>query len=272
MGEQPKLSIAFSREGEVIITFPDGLRHQTGLFPNGHEREATRVFFETTVGRTLIMQLREREIYDKKTDLLFQEPARSMIEQKLIRLKERKFEGLISVLMLDLDHFGQVNKQHGQEAGDQVLRWFAGILKSSTRTDDILSRWGGEEFVVFAAANKPVEEQIHRDRDKPWSDTARIPTGTTMQDIQQLMGNGKMIGSRIRGNTEMGQCQAGSVVIKQTVTIGVANAYVKPDSDLDGLFAELLKLADEAMYRGKREDRRNHVHVAHMTYGKPKIF
>ncbi|OGL63816.1 hypothetical protein A3C09_02510 [Candidatus Uhrbacteria bacterium RIFCSPHIGHO2_02_FULL_47_44] len=270
MGEQPELSIAFSREGEVILTFPDGMRHPTGLYPNMHEREATRMFFETTIGRTLIMQLRTREIYDKKTNLLLQEPARSIIEQNLARLSGKKFDGLISVLMLDLDHFGQVNKQYGQEAGDQVLRWFADILRRSTRNDDVLARWGGEEFVVFAAANKPAEQQTHRDRDRPWSDTARVATGTTLANLDQLMGNGKLIGSRIRSATESSQCTIGNTTIKQTVTVGVANAYVKPDSNMEGLFDQLFMLASEIMYKGKREERRNHVHVAHMTYGKPK--
>ena len=271
MAEQSELSIAFSRDGEVIITFPDGLRHATGLFPNAHERETTRAFFNTTIGRTLIMQLRTREIYDKRTNLLLQEPARSIIEQNLVRLSGKKFDGLISVLMLDLDHFGQVNKQYGQDAGDQVLRWFADILRRSTRNDDVLARWGGEEFVIFAAANKPSEEKTHRDRDQPYSDTARVATGTTLGNLDQLMGNGKLIGTRIRTTTEATPCQLGPIAISQTVTIGVANAYIQPNSDIEGLFDELFMRASEAMYKGKRDDRRNHVHVAPLTYGKPKI-
>lgn len=271
MAEHPELSILFSREGEVIIHFPDGLRHPTGMFPNQQERDVTRAFFETTIGRTIIMQLRSREIYDKKTKLLLQEPARSIIEQSIARLSGMKFDGVISVLMLDLDHFGVVNKNYGQEAGDHVLRWFADILRRSTRTGDILARWGGEEFVVFAAANKPAEERHHRDRDsQPWSDTARVSTGTTLANLEQLMGNGKLIGSRIRGTTEATPCQIGNISITQTVTVGVANAYIKPNSNIDGLFDQLFMLANEAMYKGKREEQRNRVHVSPMTYGKPK--
>jgi diguanylate cyclase (GGDEF)-like protein len=272
MGNQSELAMTFSREGEVIITFPDGLRHPTGLFPNPSDQEVTRAFFDTTIGKTIIMQLRAREIHDKKTRLHLQEPARSIIEQNIARLSEMKFDGVVSVLMLDLDHFGRVNKKHGQDAGDQVLRWFGDILRRSTRNNDVLARWGGEEFVVFAAANKPSETQTNRHRDRPWSETARIATGTTLSNPDQLMSNGKLIGSRIHTTTETTACQIGNISIKQTVTIGVASAYLKPDSDIDRLFDRLFLLASETMYRGKQEDRRNHVHVAPMIYVNPKTF
>lgn len=56
----------------------------------------------------------------------------------------------IAVLMIDADHFGRVNKDYSQIAGDQVLVWLAGALQSSIRTTDSLGRVGGEEFLVLA--------------------------------------------------------------------------------------------------------------------------
>ena len=54
----------------------------------------------------------------------------------------------VSILLLDLDHFKQVNDQHGHAAGDQVLCNVARQLQQSLRKSDIAVRWGGEEFLV----------------------------------------------------------------------------------------------------------------------------
>jgi diguanylate cyclase (GGDEF)-like protein len=54
-----------------------------------------------------------------------------------------------SAIMFDLDHFGAVNKQYGHLVGDRVLRLFADLLRARIRTADLLSRFGGEEFVVI---------------------------------------------------------------------------------------------------------------------------
>ncbi len=58
----------------------------------------------------------------------------------------------LSLLILDLDHFKQVNDVHGHEAGDTVLVAVAGVLDNTIRSTDSLARWGGEEFVVLAPA------------------------------------------------------------------------------------------------------------------------
>ncbi|HYK95108.1 MAG TPA: diguanylate cyclase [Candidatus Dormibacteraeota bacterium] len=54
-----------------------------------------------------------------------------------------------SAIMFDLDHFGQVNKQHGHQVGDRVLRLFADTLRARARASDLVARFGGEEFVVI---------------------------------------------------------------------------------------------------------------------------
>ncbi|HUQ43593.1 MAG TPA: diguanylate cyclase [Candidatus Limnocylindria bacterium] len=55
----------------------------------------------------------------------------------------------VAVVMFDLDNFGQLNKLHGHQAGDAVLRLFAGILKKRFRDSDLVARYGGEEFVAL---------------------------------------------------------------------------------------------------------------------------
>jgi len=53
-----------------------------------------------------------------------------------------------SLALLDLDHFKQVNDRHGHGTGDEVLRRVARILERSFRAEDVVARWGGEEFIV----------------------------------------------------------------------------------------------------------------------------
>ena len=55
----------------------------------------------------------------------------------------------VAVLMLDIDHFKQINDRHGHATGDQVLAAFAGTLKASLRKEDLIGRVGGEEFAVI---------------------------------------------------------------------------------------------------------------------------
>jgi len=53
-----------------------------------------------------------------------------------------------AVVMADLDHFKLVNDTHGHQAGDRALRSFAAVLRATLRPQDLISRWGGEEFVM----------------------------------------------------------------------------------------------------------------------------
>ncbi|MGD9834448.1 MAG: diguanylate cyclase [Piscinibacter sp.] len=92
-------------------------------------------------------QLRAQALEDPLTGLhnrrhLFEAGA------ALLSLLRRRGEPL-AVALVDLDHFKQVNDRHGHEAGDRVLRAFAELARRETRAEDIVCRYGGEEFVLL---------------------------------------------------------------------------------------------------------------------------
>ena len=55
------------------------------------------------------------------------------------------------IIMLDIDHFKSINDQFGHDIGDTVLSTVASVIKRTTRTNDLICRWGGEEFLVAVA-------------------------------------------------------------------------------------------------------------------------
>ncbi|MGV1100118.1 diguanylate cyclase [Thiovibrio sp. JS02] len=125
----------------------------------------------------------------------------------------------LAVLMLDVDHFKQVNDTYGHVAGDESLRHIAGILKSQTRGGDCVARYGGEEFVLLLpetrkkAALHAAEKIRKRIETEPFRST-------------------------------------GGTVIKLTVSIGIA---LFPEDTDD--YTWLLELADQAMYEAKKAGR-----------------
>ncbi|MBW8880383.1 MAG: GGDEF domain-containing protein, partial [Asticcacaulis sp.] len=62
-----------------------------------------------------------------------------------------RVDSALGVILLDVDHFKQVNDRFGHSAGDQVLAGIAQILTDNTRTGDIVGRWGGEEFLLICS-------------------------------------------------------------------------------------------------------------------------
>lgn len=86
-----------------------------------------------------------------KTDELTKLPNRrdmhSHLEKEYYRYKRHGSH--FSVILMDIDHFKQVNDTYGHDAGDYVLIKFAEMLKDSCRKMDIAARWGGEEFLIL---------------------------------------------------------------------------------------------------------------------------
>jgi diguanylate cyclase (GGDEF)-like protein len=79
---------------------------------------------------------------------------RRAIQLKFRELKEKPGTELC-VIILDIDHFKQVNDTHGHNTGDEILKKIADLLGKVVRSQDVVGRWGGEEFIMLMPCNDP---------------------------------------------------------------------------------------------------------------------
>jgi diguanylate cyclase (GGDEF)-like protein len=105
-----------------------------------------------SVGFVLMVKERmEREIMHlAMTDSLTQIPNRRALMQYVEHALARRSGTPVALLMIDVDHFKEINDTHGHLIGDDVLRTISGSLVGRLRRSDFLGRYGGEEFLVVA--------------------------------------------------------------------------------------------------------------------------
>jgi diguanylate cyclase (GGDEF)-like protein len=96
------------------------------------------------------LALQEVASTDFLTGLLSRRQASFLLSFETARARRSKLP--LGFIMIDLDHFKKVNDLHGHAAGDAVLAHIGQILKKRLRTSDIVSRYGGEEFLVLVPA------------------------------------------------------------------------------------------------------------------------
>ena len=108
----------------------------------------------------------------------------------------------LSVVLLDLDHFKQVNDTYGHSAGDQVLREFAGRLRREMRGGDVGGRWGGEEFLVILP---------HTDLEGAFTVADRIRAATA---AERVPADGQSIHVTISGGCALGPDESPEAMVK----------------------------------------------------------
>jgi diguanylate cyclase (GGDEF)-like protein len=92
-------------------------------------------------------KLADQSLRDSLTGLFNRRYAEETLEREIARA--RREAAVVSVLMIDLDHFKRFNDEFGHDAGDTALRETAAVLVEGVRTSDVVSRLGGEEFLVL---------------------------------------------------------------------------------------------------------------------------
>lgn len=155
-------------------------------------------------------------------DPLTEVANRRWIVSELNRERERsqRHGAPLSVIMIDLDHFKQINDNFGHQVGDQVLRTAAMLLRETVRKIDLVGRYGGEEFIVILpnAGRRAASEVAERCR-RHLAETAIVADGEESLAI--------------------------------TASLGVGSNENSPSMDVDALIQQ----ADRALYQAKATGR-----------------
>lgn len=141
----------------------------------------------------------------------------------------------LSVVMLDVDYFKQVNDCYGHLFGDHVLQMVAKQCRSLLRTMDVLARYGGEEFVIM------------------------LP-GTPLDHAQQ-------VAERLRQHIAQTSMTMADTTVQITISLGVAELNIHDHLTLDGLLSH----TDQALYLAKQAGRNQVVCWGNMTLTMPTV-
>ncbi len=164
----------------------------------------------------LIAANRELEEASKRDPLTGLFNRRYLVEVFALEFaRARRYGHDLSVLMLDVDHFKQVNDRYGHLCGDTVLREIAGLLRKTIRTTDVIARYGGEEVVILL---------LETDQERAVAIAEKLRTVIASHCIR---------------------CDELQVAV--TVSIGVATGPGRAMIHC----SDLLDAADQAMYRAK---------------------
>ena len=163
--------------------------------------------------------------HDGLTNLLNQRGFRELAEAAYRRSwRERK---PLALLLLDVDHFKSINDRYGHQSGDLVLRQLADCLRRQARADDIVGRYGGEEFVMLLP---------------------RTGLHAAHEAAQRIM----------RAIAELSpQPSAAAAPLRISASIGIASTSQQPYDSLSSLFLA----ADSRLYQAKRNGR-NRIELA----------
>ncbi|MCX7605147.1 MAG: diguanylate cyclase [Bryobacteraceae bacterium] len=162
-------------------------------------------------------RLREQAMRDPLTGIWNRACILGMLERELERARR---EGApLGVLLLDLDHFKQLNDTRGHQFGDQALRLFAQRIQGAVRSYDGFGRYGGEEFLVVAP---------HCGRTELLSQAERLRRAVQEQPFA------------VEG-------------VEFSITVSIGASHV--DEENRGGQIELIRAADEALYEAKRTGR-----------------
>jgi len=201
---QRKDGSVFNTEISASLMELQGKRYLVGLFRDLSTKERAE-------------QAEELARQDSLTGLSNHRAFHELLGREVARAQ--RYGTPVSLLMLDIDHFKQINDTLGHQAGDSVLRQLARMLLDSARTIDHVCRYGGEEFMLI------------------------LPMTTTQEALQ--------VAERLRRQVEQFEFSSGAEHFsKLTVSMGVASYPLHAQTP-----TALIAAADTAMYTAKRAGR-----------------
>lgn len=152
---------------------------------------------------------------------------------RLLKLAQRQRQALCFAL-IDFDHFKQINDSYGHPVGDRILRRFGESLRSTFRAEDVVGRWGGEEFIVglYGVSRQEGAQRLEAFL-RAWQQEQFA--------VVKIVADEKPADTRLESQTHG---------LSATFTAGIA-AYPEDADDLQGLYW----IADEALYKAKAAGR-----------------
>jgi diguanylate cyclase (GGDEF)-like protein len=189
------------------------------------ENDARRLKLEKERKR-LISELKTMAETDTLTGLLNRRAFES--RSNVLLADERSNDPVVALMLMDIDHFKRINDTYGHDSGDKALVLMASVCRETVRADDIVARFGGEEFVVLSRVKE--SQQAHA-----LAERLRL----RLHDETTVTADGQSFGF--------------------TVSIGVAFARQDDGNPID--VESLLREADALLYRAK-ESGRNRVETA----------
>jgi diguanylate cyclase (GGDEF)-like protein len=175
------------------------------------------------IDREFQQQIHRLLVHDDLTGLLTSKSFFSELRREAARAEAE--DKPFCVLMMDLDHFKEVNDTYGHLAGSETLEEVGGVIKSSLRAGDVGARFGGEEFAAFLLDADYAQGMVAAERVRVAIEQYEFPAVR-------------------RGSTEEPRTH------RMTISIGVASF---PTDASDPI--QLVEKADSALYRAKRSGR-----------------
>ena len=163
------------------------------------------------------LQLQKLSITDYLTGLYNIRYFYHRFTEEFSRTRRYKFH--LSCLMIDIDHFKEINDKYGHRIGDIVLKKFADLLKKHTRKSDVLARYGGEEFIMLLPQT-PAQAAVAK-----------------AEALRVLIGKHRF--SEIKGKRRL------------TVSIGVSSYPARTIKNKE----DIITVADNALYKAKSTGR-----------------
>lgn len=146
-----------AREWKVKTKTGRELTVYASMFPILHEDKVIEMYcMAVDISDRVESEQRLNEIKDKLESLALKDPLTEIYNFRYFRERlssefERAKRTLqpLTIVMMDLDYFKSINDTYGHQYGDRVLKQVARFLKAELRTNDVVARWGGEEFAVI---------------------------------------------------------------------------------------------------------------------------